>query len=152
MALRKRPTKDTTYGYRWQCIFGQCPKRLTTKTIRAGSFFERSRLPLAKLVYLMYLWSGKTTVKSAADTTGVSQKITVHARCLQHQATEYPPSDLGGPGVVVKIDESLFNHKSKYQRGRPSYLDERMWRDRWGTTTKDAFYNLCRHISEQYPF
>jgi len=38
----------------------------------------------------MYLWSGKTTVKSAADTTGVSQKITVHARCLQHQATEHP--------------------------------------------------------------
>jgi hypothetical protein len=34
----------------------------------------------------------------------------------------------------------------------PSYLDERMWRDRWGTTTKDAFYNLCRHISEKYPF
>jgi hypothetical protein len=25
-----------------------------------------SRLPLAKLVYLMYLWSGETTVKSAA--------------------------------------------------------------------------------------
>jgi hypothetical protein len=31
---------DTTDGYGWQCIFGQCPKRLTTETIRAGSFFE----------------------------------------------------------------------------------------------------------------
>ena len=77
MVLRKRPTKDTTDGYGWQCIFGQCSKRLTTKAIRAGSFFERSRLPLAKLVYLMYLWSGETTVKSAADTTGVSQKTIV---------------------------------------------------------------------------
>jgi hypothetical protein len=36
-----------------------------------------SRLPLSKLVYLMYLWSGETTVKSAADTTGVSQKTIV---------------------------------------------------------------------------
>jgi hypothetical protein len=28
----------------------------------------------------------------------------------------------------------------------PSYLDERMWRDRWGKTTEDAFNNLCAHI------
>lgn len=27
MVLRKRPTKDTTDGYGWQCIFGQCPKQ-----------------------------------------------------------------------------------------------------------------------------
>jgi hypothetical protein len=32
----------------------------------------------------------------------------------------------------------------------PSYLDERMWRDRWGTTTKEAFDSICPHISEQY--
>jgi len=25
----------------------------------------------------------------------------------------------------------------------PSYLDKRMWRDRWGATTKDAFESIC---------
>ena len=32
-----------------------------------------------------------------------------------------------------------------------SYLDERMWRDRWGQTTEAAFNNICAHIAEQYP-
>lgn len=32
-----------------------------------------------------------------------------------------------------------------------SYIDERMWRDRWGQTTEAAFNNICAHIAEQYP-
>lgn len=32
----------------------------------------------------------------------------------------------------------------------PSYLDERMWRDRWGSTGDDAFKNIITHIAEQY--
>ena len=70
----------------------------------------------------MYWWSGETTVKSAADTTGVSQKTIVqlyqYMRDVCSTKLLNTPPDLGGPGVVVQIDESLFNHKSKYQRGR----------------------------------
>jgi hypothetical protein len=122
---QKRPwyyAKDTTDGHGWQCIYAQCPKRLTTRTIRAGTFFEKSRLLLAKLVYLMYLWSQDTMVKNAAETTGISQKTVVQMyQYFRDVCSTKPinsPAQLGGPGIVVQIHENLFNHKSKYQRGR----------------------------------
>ena len=81
--------------------------------------------------------------------------------------------------MILQIDESLFcyNHsldpetgvhtqaiesykvkaiqKFKTMKGvsadaLPTYLDERMWRDRFGKTTEAAFKNLCAHIAEQY--
>jgi len=33
----------------------------------------------------------------------------------------------------------------------PSYLDEHMWRERYGQTAKMAMLNLQRHIAERYP-
>ena len=140
MILGKRPTKDTTDGYGWQFIYGRYLKRLTTRTIRAGTFFEKSRLPLAKLLYLMYF--GAKTVKNVAETTGISQKTVVqmyqYFREVCSTKLINSPAQLDGTGIVVQIDKNLFNHKSKYQRGcRPS--------------TKDAFNNLCKCIAEQYP-
>jgi len=33
----------------------------------------------------------------------------------------------------------------------PSYLDEHMWRERYGRTSTLAFVNMQRHIAERYP-
>lgn len=265
MTIRTRPTKDTTDSCGWQCTYGQCPKRLTTKTIRHGSFFQKSRIPLTKWIYLMYLWSQETPVVKAIDNTKLSEKTVIqvyqYLRDVCSTKLLNTPCQLGGPGVIVQIDESLFNHKSKYQRGRrankeqwvfgiadtsvkpaitylqtvdkrdaatllpiiervvapgstvhsdewkaykkiqekcglqhqtvnhsinfvdpidgthtqniesywakakykfkvmkgckaeslPSYLDERMWRDRYGKNTEEAFTSICSHIAEQYP-
>jgi transposase-like protein len=67
-----------------------------------------------------YNGRGETTVKSAADTTGVSQKTIVqlyqYMRDVCSTKLLNTPPDLGGPGVIGQIDESLFNHKSKYRR------------------------------------
>ena len=34
----------------------------------------------------------------------------------------------------------------------PSYLDERMWADRFGGDVSTAFHNICAHIALQYNF
>jgi len=32
-----------------------------------------------------------------------------------------------------------------------SYLDEFMWRERWGKTSRASFDNICAHVAQQYP-
>ena len=61
-------------------------------------------------------------VKNAAETTGISQKTVVqmyqYFRDVYSTKHINSPAQLGGPGIVVQIDENFFNHKLKYQRGR----------------------------------
>ena len=88
------------------------------KAIRAGSFFEKSRMPLNKWMFLMYLWSMDVGVCTAALQAEVTEKTAVVVYqffrdvCLTHLLND-GPTLLGGDGVVVQIDESLFIHKVK---------------------------------------
>lgn len=61
-------------------------------------------------------------------------------------------------GVHTQTIESYWakaKYKLKEMKGvssdaLPSYLDERMWRDRWARTGEDAFMNIIVQIAEQY--
>lgn len=62
-------------------------------------------------------------------------------------------------GTHTQNIESYWNRaKVKLKRMRgchsdqiPSYLDEFMWRERYGRTSRDAWVNIMRDISNQYP-
>lgn len=62
-------------------------------------------------------------------------------------------------GVHTQNVESYWNRvkiKLKKMKGchathLPGYLDEFMWRERYGTTAADAFANIIRDIAAQYP-
>ena len=112
MALQDR--MDISDGMRWRCP--DCRKGVT---IRQGSFFERSKLTLQKWLLLMHWWAKQYPVKDAAAEIGVSlaTAIQVYAWmrdvCSHRLCTLDPQIKLGGPGIVVSIDESLFSHKPK---------------------------------------
>ena len=79
------------------------------------SFFAKSRLPLQKW---MYLWVRQYPVTDAYEEAEVGEHTAIDIYqwlrevCSQKLITD-PPIILGGPGVVVQIDESLFRHKPK---------------------------------------
>ena len=59
-------------GYTWRC-----PQCKTMKSIRHGSFFSKSKLPLFKWLLLMQLWSRQHPVCDAADNADISEKTTI---------------------------------------------------------------------------
>ena len=58
------------------------------------------------------------------------------------------PIQLGSQDVV-KAKYRFKEMKDVSSHLLPSYLDERMWRDRWGNCGNQAFGNILEHIAEQ---
>ena len=109
---------DITDKFRWRCPDSTCKKSVS---LRSGTFFDQSRLQLRQWIVLMYWWARQYPVSDEAE---VDEKTAIQIyqycrdicswRLLNHDS----PLMLGGPGVVVQIDESLFRHKPKHHRGR----------------------------------
>ena len=111
-AMHEASRSDVSDGVRWRCR--ACK---TSKSIREGSFFAKSRLPLQKWLLLIYLWARDYPAKDVAQEAKIDKTVACEvlnwfrevcsAKLLQTGVT------LGGPGKTVQIDESLFRHKPK---------------------------------------
>jgi len=89
----------------------------TYKSIRTGSLFSKSKLPLQKWINMIHLWSIGMPVTTACTEAAVARKTAINVFqwlrevcCTKLIAT---PIRFGSPGTVVQADESLFNHKAK---------------------------------------
>ena len=92
------PRSDVSDKYSWPC----------------------SKVAIAKVLLMLYLWAREYPVSDAAEEAEISSRVAIDiyqwlrevctAKLLQTQII------LGGPGVVVQIDESLFRHKPKVGR------------------------------------
>ena len=94
------------------------------KSIRSGSFFEKSKIPL-KNGYCLFIIGSliQRKVQLAADAIGIFRTSVMQCNKLLCEICSWKLCQvsivLGGPGVVVQIDESLFSHRVKAHRGRP---------------------------------
>ena len=87
--------------------------------LRDGTFFDKSKLSLRQWVVLMYWWIHQYPVSDAAQEAEVQEKTAIQAYqylrdiCSWRLMSMDAPLLLGGAGVIVQIDESLFRHKPK---------------------------------------
>ena len=109
-------------GYRWHCR--GCGKYTS---VRAGSFFQRSHLPIAKLIIFIYGWVKDRPLHDIIDEAQFTRKSGVDwanfCRDICAQWLEQNPIEIGGMDdqnnpIVAKIDESKFFQR-KYHRGYP---------------------------------
>lgn len=113
MKFRKRKCLD---GYNWRCeLCGQW------NSIRKGSYFEKSRFALYTIIQLLYHFCMETPLKQVQDMLNVSHSTLVEfnqkIRFTIHKYIEGKNIMLGGNGVIVEIDESMFA-RVKYYCGK----------------------------------
>ena len=112
MEWKKRPTCGDKFT--WRCPMCHC-----RKSIRNESYFSKSKLSLQTWLQLIHHWSMDMPVTQAAKQAKVSEKRTIDIYQYLRDACSTKllatPIVLGGPGIVVQIDESLFVHTQKVQ-------------------------------------
>ena len=68
----ERPRRDVSDGYSWWCR--QCKTR---KSIRAGSFFSKSKLTLQKWLLVFISWARDRSVTDAMDEIEIDSRTAV---------------------------------------------------------------------------
>ena len=109
--MEERPHSDVSDGYSWWCR--QCKG---WKSIREGSF-SKYKLSLQKWLFVLVLWAKDTPVTDVIDDAEIDTRtgVDIYQWLREVCSTKLlqSPIILGGPGIVVQIDESLFCHKPK---------------------------------------
>lgn len=109
-------------GFAFKCLEKCCAKYKTSLSIRTNSFLRNYSVDLRKFLHFVYLYSLETSQKNICEVVGLSESLVYKLiKDLQHACFIYfklNPIKLGGPGVVLQIDESKFNHNVKSHRGR----------------------------------
>lgn len=101
----------------------RCQVCHSKRSIRTGSFAFGSRLSIQKLLLLMHHWLSDSANKLVERELELTNKTVTHwfkffrGICAFYFSNISTNAMIGGPGVIVEIDETLVA-KRKYHRGR----------------------------------
>ena len=119
--MSERPEKDN-YRYCFICDSRSCAKYRNNNSVRHGSFFEDFRLSLINVFTVIYLCAENKAFSDISRDFGLNKylisKIIKKIRLKVKTYFIDSPIKLGGAERVCQIDENLFVHKVKYNRGR----------------------------------
>ena len=109
--------------------YWRCPAHKANKVpLRKDSFWSQSHVPLCKAVELLVLWAFKEPIVNTIGFTGLSETTVIQWFAYFRDVCSWwlnnNPYQIGGPGLVVEIDESLISRR-KNNVGRVP--DEPKW-------------------------
>uniref|UniRef100_A0A5S6QDA4 ISXO2-like transposase domain-containing protein n=1 Tax=Trichuris muris TaxID=70415 RepID=A0A5S6QDA4_TRIMR len=116
VVLQHRKDRDCVV---WRCNRKHCQKQLSAKT---GTWFQGYQHPVKTMLLIMCAWSQKLTTlhfcRLALELpVGAAVKLNAAMRPVAEEWLLKNPKPVGGPGITVELDESLFARR-KYNRGR----------------------------------
>ena len=114
-----RLVSDTTVsdGMKWRCT-----KDKTTLSIRTGSWLSTFKVSLRTIIKAILLWSRCFKFVDISKSVKISAPVYIRLRkYLISKISDYyilNPIKLGGPNVIVQVDETKLNHNVKLHRSR----------------------------------
>ena len=127
-------------GDRWRCNVRGCRSEISA---RKDTWLEGSKVPYRKVIQFLYCWSKElTSIEFSKTELGISSKSTVDWNnfirevCAMVLLANRPV--IGGPGLVVEVDESLFSRQKNHQG--------RMLPQQW------VFGGVCRQTRESFMY
>lgn len=107
------------HGKVFRCTKKACRKQVS---LLKGSFFANGKLKVNEVLLIGYLWLNNCTHTTIHQMTGHSKNTISdylrHYRQLVASSLEDDVDVIGGPGIIVQVDESKFG-KRKNNRGHP---------------------------------
>lgn len=146
--LVKEYAASVNVGHIFRCSNQGCRAR---QSLIINSFFENLHFPLYKYIFIFYYWASQTPLHIAVEHLGISLVSLIShynfCRDICSWKLIQQPIRLGGPGIVVQIDESVFV-KAKYNIGHAMQRQQRWVFGIYDTITKQGYITFVNSRDE----